>query len=86
MTRLLSVVILLSLSAVPVLAEWYSVNVRRVEQDLYQDTNTRIYIQTRYCYEYVYYEDAVLKYEPYSYDNKLVFDGGSSCDVVKVFK
>lgn len=66
-------------------AEFYKVSVRRVEQDLYK-TDSGHYIQTRYCYEYTYGDDAVLKYEPYSYDNKLIFDSGTSCDVVKVFK
>lgn len=66
-------------------AEFYKVSVRRVEQDLYK-ADSGHYIQTRYCYEYTYGDDAVLKYEPYSYDNKLIFDSGTSCDVVKVFK
>lgn len=66
-------------------AEMYSVNVRRIDQDLYK-TDEGIYIQTRYCYEYAYGDDAVLKYERYAYDNKLIFDSGETCDVVKLFK
>lgn len=66
-------------------AEYYKVNVKRIEQDLYK-TDSGLYIQTQYCYEYTYGDDAVLKYEQYSYDNKLIFDSGTSCDVKKVFK
>ena len=73
--------------AIPVLAfdEYYKVNVKRVDQDLYKTTTGNLYIQTRYCFEYTYGDDAVLKYEDYSYDNKLIFDSGTSCEVVKVF-
>ena len=67
-------------------AEYYKVNVKRIDQDLYKTTTGGLYIKTRYCYEYTYGDDAVLKYEDYSYDNKLIFDSGTSCDVEKVFK
>ena len=66
-------------------AEMYAVNVRRIDKDLYK-TDGGVYIQTKYCYEYTYGDDAVLKYEPYGYDNKLIFDSGEVCDVEKVFK
>jgi hypothetical protein len=66
-------------------AEMYVVEVRRVDQDLYK-TGEGVYIQTRYCYVYAYGEKAVLRYEPYSYDNKLIFENDDACEVVKVFK
>lgn len=66
-------------------AEMYAVNVRRIDKDLYK-TSDGVYIQTKYCYEYAYGDDAVLIYEKYSYDNKLVFDNGTVCEVEKVFK
>lgn len=66
-------------------AEMYVVEVRRIEQDLYKTSNG-VYIQTRYCYTYAYGEKAVLKYEPYAYDNKLIFENDDTCEVVKVFK
>lgn len=66
-------------------AEMYAVNVRRIDKDLYK-TSGGVYIQTKYCYEYAYGDDAVLIYEKYSYDNKLVFDNGTVCEVEKVFK
>ena len=66
-------------------AEMYAVNVKRIDKDLYK-TDEGVYIQTKYCYEYAYSEDAVLKYDPYDYDNKLIFDSGDTCDVEKVFK
>ncbi len=66
-------------------AELYAVEVRRIDQDLYK-TSEGVYIQTRYCYVHAYGEKAVLKYEPYGYDNKLIFEDDDTCDVVKVFK
>jgi len=66
-------------------AELYVVEVRRIDQDLYK-TSEGVYIQTRYCYVYAYGDKAVLKYEPYSYDNKLIFEDDDTCEVVKVFK
>ena len=67
-------------------AEYYTVTVTRVEQDLYkvEYESPTTYVVTRYCYEYVYHEEAVLKYEPTSYDNKLVFDSGGSCEVDEI--
>jgi hypothetical protein len=69
----------------PARAEMYAVEVRRIDQDLYK-TDEGVYIQTRYCYRYAYGDEAVLKYEQYAYDNKLIFDDGEVCEVVKVFK
>ena len=80
-----AVVWILLTAASPVRAEMYTVEVRRIDQDLYK-TDEGVYIQTRYCYRYAYGEEAVLKYEQYSYDNKLIFDDGEVCEVKKVFK
>ena len=80
-----AVVWILLTAASPVRAEMYTVEVRRIDQDLYK-TDEGVYIQTRHCYRYTYGEEAVLKYEQYSYDNKLIFDDGESCEVEKVFK
>lgn len=66
-------------------AEYYSIYVKRIDKDLYR-TNEGFYIKTKYCYEYAYGDKAILKYEQYSYDNKLIFDNGSTCDVEGVFK
>ena len=69
--------------AVPASGEFYRVTVTRKSQDLYKVEYQDLYIVTRYCYEYAYSEDAVLKYDEYSYDNKLIFDNGE-CEVEKV--
>ena len=41
----------------------YKVNVTRESDDLYQVTGQNIYIKTRYCYKYIYYQDAILEVE-----------------------
>lgn len=82
---LVAIIVAVSISSFAY-AEYYKVNVKRVDKDLYKTTTDGLYIQTRYCYEYTYGDEAVLKYEDYSHENKLIFNSGTSCDVVKVFK
>lgn len=70
--------------SLPTLAEFYKVEVTRVESNLYKTSNG-IYIETKYCYEYATREEAILSYDRYAtYDNKLIFANGQSCDVVRV--
>lgn len=66
-------------------AEVYTVTVKRVDQDLYK-TSEGIYIETQYCYHYTFGENAILKYDEYSYDNKIIFANDQSCKVKKIFK
>ncbi len=66
-------------------AEFYKVNIKRLDQNLYKSSNG-LYIETRFCFEFVMGEDAILKHDSYAYDNKLIFNSGTTCDVVKVFK
>lgn len=86
MKKLLLIVMVLTINPNSVFAEFYNVDVSRVEQNLYKDFNSGVYIVTKYCYEYAYMEKAILSYEPYSYDNKLIFKNNSSCDVEKLLK
>jgi hypothetical protein len=67
-------------------ADTYRVNVTRKAQDFYEETQTRIIIKTRYCYEYVYYEDAILEWDGRT--GRLVFieSGGGECDVDRILK
>lgn len=63
----------------------YSVVVTRKESNLYKVENTRLYVKTKFCYEYVYHADATLYYEQYGSDNSLYFvNSRTSCDVEKV--
>lgn len=71
--------------SMPAWAEFYKVNITRIEKDLYKTTEG-VFIETKYCYEYATREDAVLSYERYSYDNKLIFSNNQSCDVKRVLK
>ena len=66
-------------------AEYYKVSVTRIDQDLYKDSNSGVYIETRFCYVYGYYLEAILKLESFSFGNKLIFENGTTCGVVKVF-
>ena len=38
-----------------------SANLRRVSQDLYQDTGGQGYLRTKYCYQYAYGEDVLIQ-------------------------
>ncbi len=65
--------------------EYYKVDVTRKAQDFYQDTTTRVIIKTRWCYEYVYYQEAILEWDGYS--GRLIFVGnGAVCDVERVLR
>ncbi|MBI4468152.1 MAG: hypothetical protein HY650_02400 [Acidobacteria bacterium] len=69
-------------------ADYYRLQgVKRVDQDLYsaQSSMTTVYIQTEYCYHHTFGEDATLKYDQYSFDNKIIWRDGSTCSVKKVW-
>ncbi len=67
-------------------AEYYKVNVKRIDQDLYKSTTNGLYIQTRFCFEFTFGDDAILKYDQFdTYNNKLIFDSGEACEIVKIF-
>jgi hypothetical protein len=66
-------------------AAQYRVSVTRVAQDAYRDTTSGLVVLTRYCYEYVYYQDAVLDYTA-GMGGTLYFGRSSSCDVAGVAK
>jgi len=82
MKALLCIVTVLAMS-IPVIAERYSINVRRIEQNLYRDTLSKTIIETRYCYQYAYGEDAILQWEGKYGNNWLLFvNSATKCDVV----
>ncbi|MFZ7171286.1 hypothetical protein ACLSY8_04995 [Avibacterium avium] len=77
---------LLSFLPLFVSAEYYKVEVSRIDTNLYK-TSEGIYIETKYCHEYANRDEAILSYEQYSYDNKIIFNNGSdSCDIKRIFK
>lgn len=63
-------------------AEYYKVNLTRVDQDLYKDTSSEYYFKTFACYEFVYYEDAIYN----SSSKELIFNSGSSYQVTGIMK
>jgi hypothetical protein len=68
-------------------ASSYRVSVTRVDQDLYRDSGSGLYLRTRYCYEYAYGADAILVWDgPGSWSNRLLFESGGDCDVVGLFR
>ena len=83
-----SVLVVIVAVSIPALAfaEYYKLNVKRVDQDLYKTTTDGLYIQTRHCHEHTHGDDVILKYEDFGHDNKLIFNSNTTCDVVKVFK
>lgn len=87
MRRLTAVYLVLALTAL-VWAEAYRVRVKRIGNDLYQDLNSGVMIQTQYCYEYCYGDDAILIWEgEYSFNNKLIFQSsGSSYRVLRLLR
>ena len=80
--------IALVLSATSLIAsDYYKLErVKRVDQNLYTAVSgtVKVVIETKYCYEMAVDSDATLKYDAYSYDNRMIFDSGTACDVAKV--
>ena len=66
-------------------AETNQVNVKKVEQDLYQ-TSDGLYIETRFCAVDTNGDNAVLNYEKYACNNKLGFSSNKTCEVHFVFR
>ncbi len=65
-------------------ADNHEVTVTRKGSNLYKIDGKNIYIHTRYCYEYVYSENAFLKMNGYS--GEIIFlDSGGKCDVKAVY-
>lgn len=65
-------------------ADNYDVSVTRKGSNLYKVDGKDILVQTRYCYEYVYYEESFLKMNGYS--GEIIFtDSGGKCDVKAVY-
>lgn len=67
-------------------AEMYKVTVTRISDNIYK-TSEGFFIQTQLCLELALSEEAILKYEQYSFDNQLIFvNTRTTCDVKKVFQ
>lgn len=81
------IIIILLAAGAALATDYYKLeSVTRVEQDLYKALNGT-YIQTRYCYEYVYSEDAILVWVGEgSWDNEIIFDNGNKCDVKRIWR
>lgn len=84
MKKTILIIISIVLMATEAYAELYRITVSRIDQDLYKDDNSGAIIETQYCYEYATWENAVLKYEPYSFDNKIIFENGQTCEVKEI--
>ena len=83
--RVLLCILTLVVLTVPVAADRYSVNVKRIERNLYQDRTSKAIIETRLCLELAIGEDAILQWEGRYGDNWLLFiSSRTKCDVVAI--
>ncbi len=65
----------------------YSVTISSKGSKLFKEENTGYYIEVQYCYQYLYYEKATLKYYGYgTTKGKLIFRDGSECDVKEIYR
>ncbi len=63
----------------------YAVTVSRESQDLYKVQFKTMWIKTQFCYEYVYYDKAILVWNgKYASGNRITFSSGQYCDVVDI--
>lgn len=78
---LIAAALSLSLASPSIAQTRYGVSVTRKASNLYKVDGKGVWVQTRYCYEYVYSEDASLT----AY--QIVFlDQGAKCDVKRVLQ
>jgi hypothetical protein len=83
--RIWAVIGFVGLASTTLSADRYSVNVRRIESNLYQDTGSKTIIETRYCYHYTYGEEGILNWEGRYGNNWLLFiDSTTKCNVVAI--
>jgi hypothetical protein len=61
------------------------VNIKSIERNHYQTIEESMHIHTRYCDEIAYADSALLVFEPYGLENKLVFRSGVTCEVTQVY-
>lgn len=67
-------------------AELYRVQVKRVASNVYKDTISGVYIETRLCSEFARNEEAVLIYDDPAHGSRLIFPGGKTCEVTGLFE
>lgn len=67
-----------TVQAAPSISGLYRVNLTRKDKDLYKEAGGVLFV-TRYCYEYVYGEDAI-----YDADRYVIRFENNSCDVARV--
>ena len=76
--------LLLASTSFGAIADNYEINVTRKGSNLYKVTGENIFIHTRYCYEYVYYEESFLRMNGYS--GEIIFtNSGDKCNVKAVY-
>ena len=71
----------------PAFSADYNVTLTREDSNVYEITNWSSYsekwrIITKWCYEYVYWDNAILRYNPYN--SEIIFSDGTSCDVEQI--
>ena len=64
----------------------YRVALTRLTRNIYRDTGSRLVFVTRYCYEYVYGDTAVLLSGGNSGVSTLIFSNGNECDVEGAYR
>jgi hypothetical protein len=63
----------------------FSVTVSRESADLYKVQGKSVWIQTQFCYQYVYYDNATLVWNgKYGANNLITFSSGQTCTVVDI--
>jgi hypothetical protein len=86
---IVAAILLFASSTATMASDYYKVQVTRKGQDLYEVVGQGgLYVKTRYCYEYVYFADAILKIDsPVGFNiGEIIFVGSGSnkCDVEKL--
>jgi hypothetical protein len=69
-------------------ADVYKVNLTRKDQDFYEVQGQGIYLKTRFCYEFVYGDEAIVRIDSAAgyVIGKIMFSNGSTCDIAMILR
>jgi hypothetical protein len=85
-----AVMALVAISSSAFASDYYKVQVTRKDQDLYEVVGEGIYIKTRFCFEFVFFEDAIVKIDsPAGFNiGEIIFveSGSAKCDIEKILR
>jgi len=86
MKSLCQLCLIFLVSSLATASDFYRVDVKRTNQDLYEIIGQNLHIVTRYCYKYTYGEEVIVRIDSQVGYNigEIVFEDGQTCAIEKI--